>query len=63
MDYITFLGLLGYCMKGSEEEHFEFVQHNVSACAMNEGKSNGVCQVWQGGIEPPCMYFSFQCFF
>lgn len=30
--------MIGYCMKDIGEEHFEFVQHNVLANYMNDGK-------------------------
>lgn len=33
-------GLIMYCIyKDNMEEHFDFVQHNVSANDMNEGKT------------------------
>jgi hypothetical protein len=34
----TFKGMLGYCVKGNGEDHFEFVHHIASANDMNEGK-------------------------
>lgn len=35
----TFLGMVGYCMKDNGEDHFEFVHHNVSFDAINEGQT------------------------
>lgn len=34
----TFKGMVGYCMKNNEEQHFEFIHHNIFADDMNEGK-------------------------
>jgi hypothetical protein len=34
----TIKAMIGYCMKDSGEEHFEFVHHNVSVEDMNDGK-------------------------
>lgn len=32
----TLLGMVGYCMKDNEVEHFEFVHHNASYEDLNE---------------------------